>query len=397
MVGRTLHRLSPRRVVTVTTRGFHADGGGLYLQVAKGGSKSWVFRFKTDGRDHWHGLGSVRAISLAEARERAAECRRLRANDIDPIVKRRSERTARRLETANALTFKVAAERFVAAHRSAWRNAKHAGQWEATLATYAYPVFGDLPVASVDTGLVLRALEAIWSKKPETASRLRQRIERVLSWATARGYRKGENPARWRGHLDQTLPARNKMRGVAHHAALDYRDIGTFMAKLRSQVGIGARALEFAILTAARTGEAIGARWNEFDLDAKIWAIPAERMKAHREHRVPLSEPALAVLRALQDVREGPFVFPGGRRGRPLSNMALLKTLRRMGRGDLTTHGFRSTFRDWAAETTSHPSEVVEMALAHAVGDKVEAAYRRGDLFDKRRALMEDWAFQAST
>lgn len=391
-VGRTLHRLSPRRVVTVAARGFYADGGGLYLQVAKGGSKSWVFRFKVDGRDHWHGLGSARAIGLAEARERAAECRRLRAYDVDPIAKRLSERAARRVEAASALTFKAAAERFVAAHRAVWRSEKHAGQWETTLATYAYPVFGDLPVAAVDTGLVLRALEPIWTSKPETASRLRQRIERVLSWATARGYRKGENPARWRGHLDQTLPARAKMKPVAHHAALPFQELPAFMAALGAQAGLAARALAFAILTAARTGEVLGATWAEIDLDTMVWTVPAERMKSGREHRVPLSDRALAIVLAARDMTVSEFVFPGGRRGRPLSNMALLMVLRRMGRPDLTAHGFRSTFRDWAAETTSHPSEVVEMALAHAMGDKVEAAYRRGDLFAKRRALIDEWA-----
>lgn len=392
MVRRTLHKLSAREVATAATPGWYSDGGGLWLRVGPSGAKAWAFRYRADGRERWHGLGALNAISLAEARNRAAECRKLRAYEIDPVEKRRAERAARRLDAANAITFKVAAEKYIAAHRSAWRNDKHKAQWSATLETYAYPEIGALPVAAVETGHVLRVLEPIWSSKAETAQRLRQRVERVLSWATARGYRSGENPARWRGHLDMTLPARAKVRRVKHHAAMAYGDLPAFMARLRLQDGIGARALEFAILTAGRTGEVIGATWDEIDMTAGIWTVPAGRMKAGREHRVPLSDAALAVVRRLHNAREGEHVFPGGRRGRPLSNMALLMALRRMGRDDLTAHGFRSTFRDWAAERTTHPSEVAEMALAHAIGDKVEAAYRRGDLFERRRALMDDWA-----
>jgi integrase len=247
-------------------------------------------------------------------------------------------------------------------------------------------------VRAIDTALVMRAMGPIWNEKPETASRVRGRIESILDWAAARGFRQGENPARWRGHLDKLLPKKTKVRRVEHHTALPYREIGTFIDDLRRQEGVGARALEFAILTAARTGEAIGARWDEFDLADRLWTIPAERMKAGKEHRVPLSEAVVAILEDLQKVLHGDFVFPGGRAGRPISNMAMAMTLRRMARGELTVHGFRSTFRDWASERTGFPREAAEMALAHTVTDAVERAYRRGDLFAKRRQLMDAWA-----
>ena len=290
------------------------------------------------------------------------------------------------------MTFQQCAEGYITAHRAGWRNGKHRDQWSNTLATYVNPVFGSLPVQNIDTALVMKAIEPIWSEKPETASRVRGRIEAILDWATARGFRVGENPARWRGHLDKLLPKKTKVRRVEHHAALPFAEMGTFLAELRKQSGVGARALEFAILTAARTGEAIGARWEELDLTERTWTIPAERMKAEKEHRVPLSDAAHPILEELAKVRHDDFVFPGDRADRPLSNMAMTMTLRRMGRGDLTVHGFRSSFRDWAAERTGFPAEVAEMALAHTVADKVEAAYRRGDLFQKRRQLMEAWA-----
>jgi integrase len=265
-------------------------------------------------------------------------------------------------------------------------------QWRNTLNSYASPVFGSLPVQAVDVALVMKALEPIWKTKPETASRLRGRIEAVLDWAAVRGYRRGENPARWRGHLDKLLPARAKIQKVEHHPALPYDEIADFIAVLQDQEGIAARALGFLILTATRTGEIIGTRWDEIDFENRIWVIPGARMKAGREHRVPLSGAALATLRQMNEIREGDFVFPGGKKGKPLSNMAMLSVLKRMGRDDLTAHGFRSTFRDWAAECTNFPREVVEMALAHTIENKVEAAYRRGDLFQKRRQLMEAWA-----
>ena len=350
--------------------GMYADGGGLYLRVTDNGTKNWVFRFMLNGRPRWMGMGPLHTVRLAEARNRAAGFRLQRHDGIDPIDARRAERLETRLNAAKALTFKECAARYIASHRAGWRNPKHAAQWEATLATYAEPVMGGLSVQAIDTALVLKVLEPIWTTKPETAGRVRGRIESILDWAKVRGYRAGENPARWRGHLDKLLPARSKVRRVEHHAALPYAELPGFLVSLREQEGIAARALEFAILTAARTGEVIGARWSEIDLLEKTWTVPAARMKAGREHRVPLSARALAILEEMQPHRhaEDGFVFPGAKLGRPLSNMAFLMLLRRMGRDDLTAHGFRSSFRDWAAERTNFPSEVAEMALAHTVG-----------------------------
>jgi integrase len=344
------------------------------------------------GRAREMGLGAAHTVTLAEARKRARRAREQRLDGHDPIELRKSARLAAQLDAAKAISFKDCARRYIAAHQPAWRNPKHARQWSATLEAYVYPVFGDLAVQAVDVGLVLKAIEPIWTTKPETASRVRGRIESILDWASARGYREGENPARWRGHLENLLPARTKVRRVEHHAALPYAEMSAFMADLRAQEGVSALALEFAILTAARTGEVIGARWEEINIAERLWTIPAARMKADKQHRVPLSDAALAIVGRLAQDRCGDFVFTGGVAGRPLSNMALLALLRRMGRRDLTVHGFRSTFRDWAAERTNFPRDAAEMALAHTIGDKVEAAYRRGDLFDKRRQLMDAWA-----
>ncbi len=380
--------LTARKVETAKP-GYHADGGGLYLQVTDGG-RSWIFRYQIAGKRRDMGLGPCRDITLAEARDKALQARKLIIDGFDPIATKRAAVAAQRLKEASAITFKAASERYITAHKSGWRNEKHAAQWTATLTTYAFPVFGALPVAAVDTALVTKALEPIWATKPETASRVRGRIESILDWATARGYRQGENPARWRGHLAKLLPARDKVRRVEHHAALPYAELPDFLAKLRQQDGESARALEFLILTAARTGEVIGAREPEIDRLERLWRVPAERMKAHREHRVPLSAPAIALLG--NGGEPGDYLFAGAAKGKPLSNMALLMLLRRMGRDDLTAHGFRSTFRDWVSERTSYPAEVAEMALAHTVADKVEAAYRRGDLFEKRRRLMDEWA-----
>jgi integrase len=385
-------KLTALAISRAKQRGYYADGGGLYLQVSASGAKSWVFRFKKDGRLREMGLGPTHTITLAEAREHAVDCRKLRLRDVDPIEARQSDKAETKLALAKSMTFRQCAEAYIAAHKSSWVNAKHAAQWPSTLSTYAYPVFGNLPVQSVDVALVTKALEPIWQTKTETASRLRGRIETVLDWATARNFRQGDNPARWRGHLDKLLPQRSKVQKVEHHSALPYVEIGAFMGALRAQTTTSALALEFLILTAARTGEVIGAKWGEFDLSAALWTIPAERMKARREHRVPLSRPALSILKRLFEHRSGEFVFPGGRAAKPLSNMALLMLLERMNRSDLTVHGFRSTFRDWAAERTNFPREVAEHALAHSLPDKIEAAYRRGDLFDKRRKMMDAWA-----
>lgn len=391
---RLSERLSAKRVALAAKPGMYADGHGLYLRVGPTGAKSWVFRYRNNGARHDLGLGPYHLVSLAEARKRATEQRRLlRIDGHDPLLTRRSGRDKARLAAARAITFKACAEAYMAAHQAGWRNPKHRAQWTATLNKYVYPHLGDLPVQVIGVGLVMKALEPIWAEKPETASRVRGRIESVLDWATARGYREGENPARWRGHLQNLLPPRSKVRRVEHYAALPYAEIGAFMAGLRQQKGVAARALEFAILTAARTGEVIGARWDEIDIAGRLWTVPGERMKAGREHRVPLSERAVEVINDMKKQREHAeeHVFRGARGG-ALSNMALLMVLRRVGYASLTTHGFRSTFRDWAAERSEFPAEVAEMALAHVVGDKVEAAYRRGDLFEKRRQIMEAWA-----
>jgi integrase len=386
------NRLSAQTVRHATTRGLYADGWGLYLLVGRNGTKSWVYRYRQDGRLRDMGLGPLRLISLAQAREAAQVWRKLRHDGGDPIAARRAGKVKKRLEAARAISFRQCAERYIAAHRAGWKNAKHAAQWPSTLATYAYPIIGELAVQAVDVALIMQVLEPIWQQKPETASRVRQRIEAVLDWARVRGFRQGENPSRWRGHLENLLPAPSKIRRVEHYAALPYDKSSAFMALLREQQGVAARALELAILTAARTGEVIGANWDEFDLAGSMWTVPAVRMKkTQRDHRVPLSAPAMALLTALHETRTSDVVFTGARRGEPISDMAMLMLVRRMGHGELTVHGFRSTFRDWAAECTNFPREIAEMTLAHVVSNKVEAAYRRGDLLAKRRQLMEAW------
>jgi integrase len=391
-MARILGRLSAVRVQGVRKPGYYGDGGGLYLRVAPGGAKGWIFRYGGRGRRRDMGLGGYPSIGLAKARELAGDCRGMIAAGLDPIAARNEKRAAAAVEAAKAMTFDDCATAYITAHEAAWRNPKHRQQWKNTLSTYVSPVLGKLPVAAVDTGLVLKVLEPIWARKPETASRVRGRMEAVLDWAKVRGYRTGENPARWRGHLDHLLPAKSKVRKVEHHAALPYAQVGAFVASLHEQPGVSAHALEFLILTATRTGETLGATWDEVDIGAKLWTIPAGRMKAGKEHRVPLSDAALAVLKEMREIRHSDYVFPGGRDRRPLSEMSLLMLLRRMKHGDITAHGFRSTFRDWAAERTTFPREVAEAALAHAIPDAVEAAYRRGDLVDKRRKLMDAWA-----
>ena len=391
-MARTTERLTALKVARTKRPGFYPDGRGLYLEVTKGG-RSWVLRFMLNGRARWMGLGSAHDITLAEARERAAQARNLRRDGIDPIEQRRAELAARRHAGATTLTFQECAKKFIASHEGSWGNDVHRRQWKNSLAKHVYPVIGDFPVHTIDTPLVLKVLKPIWESIPETAARIRGRIENVLGWATVHHYRTGDNPARWNGLLEHALPARSAR--IKHLAALPYVDLRGFMATLRGQQGIAAHALEFLILTAGRSGEVMGARWSEINPTEKVWAVPAERMKAGKEHRVPLSEPALDILGEMRASRPAgdadAFVFPG-KLGRPLHKKALFKLLRKMGRGDLTTHGFRSSFRDWISERTNFPSEVAEMALAHVVGSKVEAAYRRGDMFEKRRRLMQQWA-----
>jgi integrase len=389
---RTLNKLSTLKIAKTTKPGLYADGGGLYLQITAAGVKSWLFRYMRAGKARGMGLGPTHTIGLAEARTRALDCRRLLLDGIDPIDSRNAERTAQRVAQASEMTFKQCAGKYIEAHRAGWKNAKHADQWTNTLTTYAEPVFNSLPVSAIDTALVMKVLEPIWTTKTETASRVRGRIESVLDWATVRGYRAGENPARLKGHLDALLPKRARVQKVKHHPALPYADLPDFVKLLRAEEGTAARALELLILTATRTNEVIGATWPEFKLDERIWIIPGERMKMRREHRVPLSARAITLIKALEDMKQGDYVFPGAKYQKPLSNMAMLQLLERMKRDDITVHGFRSTFRDWAGETTHYPREVCEAALAHGIKDKAEAAYARGDLFAKRAALMEEWA-----
>ncbi len=389
-MARQINRMSARGVATKKKAGYHPDGAGLYLQVSESGTKSWVFRFMLTGRAREMGLGHADLVSLEEARIARDRHRKLLAEGIDPIEARKAQRARDALDLAQAKTFEECARTYMAAHRSGWKNPKHASQWENTLSTYAYSKIGALPVQAIDTGQVNEVLQPIWNEKRETASRLRGRIEKILDWATALGYRSGPNPARWRGHLDNVLAKDQRRRRIQHHPAMPIDKIGTFMRALRQQEGTAARSLEFLILTTARTGEVIGMQWPEADLDAAVWTVPPERMKGHREHRVPLAPAAVELLRSLPEGKD--YVFPGRVPTRPLSNMAMLKLLERMGYADLTVHGFRSTFRDWAAERTNFAREVAEMALAHAIADETEAAYRRGDLFDKRRRLMDAWS-----
>jgi len=392
-MARAFGKLTMLAVRQARRPGLHGDGGGLFLQVSQNGVKSWIYRYKIAGKQRLMGLGPARDVGLAEAREAAGVCRQMRLAGIDPIEKRRAERIQRKLAAARSLSFAECAAAYIRAHEAGWRDQKSARQWKSSISAYVDPVFGEAPVQAIDTALVVKALEAIWTTKPETARRLRGRIEAVLDWATALGHRQGENPARWRGHLENLLPLRSKIARVEHLPALPYREIAPFMVELHRQEGLAAAALEFCILTAARTAEVIGARWQEIDMAERLWVVPAARIKSGREHRVPISDAALAVLEKMASVRHGEFVFPGGRApGRPMSHMAMLRVLGRMGRGQLSVHGFRSCFRDWCAEQTNFPAEAAEMALAHAVGDKVEAAYRRGDMFEIRRRLMQAWA-----
>jgi integrase len=370
--------LTARQVETAKP-GRYVDGRGLMLLVKAGGARSWVLRYQIDGRRRDMGLGPWPEITLAAARVRALEARRLLADRRDPLAEQK--RTAK-------LLFHDAAARTIQAKRHGWRNDKHAAQWVSTLQSYAFPVLGSLDVRAIGTHEVLSALRPIWVDKPETASRVRQRIEAVLDYAATLGAREGENPARWRGHLAHLLARPSGIRAVAHHPAMDWRALPAFMTELAKRDGMGARALAFAILTAGRSGEVRGAIWSEIDLEARVWTVPGHRMKARKEHRVPLSDAALAQLGAARAPED--LVFPGGHNlDRQISDMTLGAVLRRMDRPGVTTHGFRSSFRDWAGETTAFPREVIEAALAHRLMDKAEAAYARGDLFDKRRALME--------
>ncbi|MDP2030767.1 MAG: integrase arm-type DNA-binding domain-containing protein [Thiobacillus sp.] len=392
--------------------GYWLDGNGLYLQVSESGAKSWIYRFQLNGKRREMGLGSLANVSAKDARARAAEARGMVHNKVDPLEHRKQQAVAAfelaAQVAAGAVTFKKVALEYIEANRAGWKNVKHVTQWENSLDTYAYPVIGDTPVGEVDTAMVLEVVSPIWHSKTETAKRVRGRIELVLSYAKAKGFRSGENPAAWRGHLENVLPKPGKIAPHKPQPALPYDRMSEFMGDLRQREGISALCLEFVILTACRSGEALNAKWSEIDEEKGVWVIPAVRMKARKEHRVPLSDRLRAILAKAKEIRQGEYIFPGVRSGKPMTDMSLTSLVKRMdakqvkndaerwldkksGRR-IVPHGFRSSIRDWAAEETHYPGEMAEMALAHVVGNKVEAAYRRGDMFEKRRQMMTDWA-----
>lgn len=388
-MAKTIEKLSDRKASALTKPGLYGDGAGLWLKVTATGTKSWIFRYTRDKKTTDIGLGSIRDVGLADARQAAAEQRKILMLGDNPIELKKTAAAHQALAKAISMTFQQCSGAYIEIHRHGWKNPKHKQQWENTLSTYCYPLIGQLSVADIDTGLVIKCLEPIWITKNETASRLRGRMEQILSWATVSKYRTGENPARWRGHLDMILPRPAKVQKTKHHAALPYAEISTFNSALRLHEGMASKCLEFTILTACRTNESIGATWAEIDLEQKLWIIPAERMKAEREHRVPLSSRCMEILSELPRLND--FVFVGGRGNKGLSNMAMAELLKRMEYRDITVHGFRSSFRDWAAERTNYPHELCEMALAHTIKNQAEAAYRRGDMIEKRRRVMEDW------
>ena len=388
--------LTQRRVERTREPGRYGCGlvRGLYLQISDAGAKSWVLRYERAGKERMMGLGSAAEFSLKQARERALDARRLLADGVDPLATKHASKQAAKLAEQRKLSFREAAQRYFDQHESKWRNPTHREAFLGTLGLHVFPVIGDMDVATIDTPDVLRALEPIWKTKSITADRTRNRIEAVIDWAVVRGHRPaGTNPARWKGHLSEVLPAPRKIAPVEHHAAMPYAELPAFMKELRYEDDIGPRALEFLILTAARTGEIMGATWSEIDLGEATWIIPAERMKARREHRVPLSPAAIDLLKKLPREKGNPFVFIGRRPGTGLSHMALPWTMGRMGlKGAATVHGFRSTFSTWCHEQTAHSNHTIELSLAHNVGTEVERAYRRTDMIAKRRQLMEAWS-----
>lgn len=408
-MARSLNKLSARKVETLAKPGDYCDGGGLWLQISPSGSKSWLYRFNLNGKRRHYGLGSLVSVGLSDARIKAQECRRQVAAGQDPIEEKKAKRQALQTPKLSAKTFKQCTQELIETKRSGWKNEKHAQQWENTLATYVYPIMGDLPVDRIDTGLVSDCLRPIWDKKTETATRVRQRMEAVLAYAKTMGYRKElDNPAAWKGHLDNVFAAPNKVTKPEKQPALPHKEVAEFLKELRSEgQSVSSFALEFTILTAARTSQTIKAKWAEFDLEEKSWTVPAERMKAGREHTVPLSDRAIEILKNLQGL-DAQYVFPSSKANQALSTAAMDQRLKGMNEArqksgkelwldpkqgrPITVHGFRSTFRDWSAECTNHPSQVAEQALAHSLPDKVEKAYLRSDLFEKRRVLMDDWS-----
>ncbi|HQT83855.1 MAG: hypothetical protein B7Z58_01765 [Acidiphilium sp. 37-64-53] len=389
-------RLTALGVKRITAPGFHADGGGLYLRI-EDGRRLWVFRFTWQTKRCWFVIGPERDIGLADAREQARLCRLMVRDGVNPIEARQADKAARQIEAGQ--TFDAVARRYITAHEARWRSVKHAADWLNSLTMYAFPALGAKPVASITIADVLDVLEAIWREKPETAARVRGRIEAVLGYASAMKWREGPNPAAWQGNLKHLLPPKSDIAPVQHFAAIPYADLPAAMTALSNADGFGALALRFLILTATRSSEARGCRWSEIDLDKGLWTVPGDRTKSGREHRIPLPKAALAILHDLKPLQRAPdgLVFPGGRLGSPLSDVALSKALKAAAGEGFTVHGCRSGFRDWCAEMTAYPREIAETALAHSNPDKTEAAYQRGDLLDKRRRLMEEWAVYLTT
>ena len=388
--------LTPDKVKKLNKKGRYADREGLYLQVANNGTKTWIYRYQLNGKRRELGLGSIAFLSLSKARSKRDEYRLKVKGGVDPYLEKESNKLniviKEKEEAVRRQTFKKCAETYIDLKEPEWKNVKHAQQWRNTLKTYAYPIIGNLPVADVELQDVLKVIQPMWLEKTETATRVRNRIELVIDYASVMQYRTGENPARWRGNLDKLLPKPSKVKNMKHHSALPYDETASFMISLGAQKGLAAKALIFTILTATRTSEALNTTWDEVNLQKKVWVIPSSRMKAGKEHRIPLSSSAVALLNDLKTGQNSPFIFPGMKNGKPLSNMAMTNVLRRMERADLTVHGFRSTFRDWIAERTNFPQRVAETALAHKLKDGAEAAYQRGDLLEKRKELMEAWA-----
>lgn len=390
-MAKTVKRLTALQVNKITNPGWYPDGNGLYLQVSPSNTKSWVYRYSINGKERRHGLGPYPDFDLKDARNAAAKCRQLRKEGMDPIEHKKQEFSKKAYKAAKNKTFEECALSYIEAHKSGWKNRKHESQWRNTLETYAYPVIGNISIQDIDVDLVLKVIEPIWNEKTETASRVRQRIENILDWASARKYRVGENPARWRGHLDKLLPRRSKVQKIQHFKAMPYIDLPEYYEKLKPQETITALALAFTILTATRSSEARNATWDEIDLKTKEWNIPEERMKAEKPHRVPLSKEAIRILKIVNYFSTSKYVFPGLTINKPINDSSIRRLLQQ-DHPKLTVHGFRSTFRDWCAETTSYPREVAEAALAHSLKDKTEAAYQRGDLFKKRIRLMDAWS-----
>lgn len=392
MATRQLHRLTALKIGKLDAPGHYPDGGNLYFQISETGSRSWILKFTLRGKSREMGLGPLSAVSLAVARVEAAKCRDLLREGIDPIEARKVEQNKRAQEATGPRLFKAAATAYIAQHRDGWKNKKHAQQWENSLTTYAYPLLGDLDVRDIDTALIVRVLQPIWMAKRETAFRLRGRLECILDAEKALGNREGENPVRWRGHLDKLLPKQNRRKKIKHHPALPWQEIPEFMSALRAVAAPTARMLEHLILTAVRTQEVLYARPEEFAMDYRVWTVPGERMKMELPLRVPMADRLVElVTEAMKGARDG-WLYPGRKKGKPYSNMAMLKVLERMGYGHITVHGFRSTFRDWVAECTEYADSLAEKALAHAIQNESEAAYRRGDMLERRRKMMADWA-----